>query len=288
MVPLTLQTWHAPTETFISTPRSFGYALTADRLPEGMARFFPLPTDTVPHLSDDETPNPNAPEHYTAHAMPPALTARVLRLLDEEISRLETTLESVEIRAVGSSLLVAYEGDTERLTLALDRWDAKKVQDAAKSFASRDNGDDESDDDDDDLLSSESDSDDDSDLDDDGFVKADKKRARRAPPIAVRLIDFAHTWLVDGDGPDAGVLRGLSTVRALVNGRLEEVEKWMAEHSPATSPTRGKSAVAGAGADAGAGAAQPASQPIADKTPSSPTAPGRPITSPKRAVVALQ
>ena len=48
-----------------------------------------------------------------------------------------------------------------------------------------------------------------------------KKRPR--PPYCVKLIDFAHTRFKPGEGPDEGVLLGLSTVLKLLDGRIEEV-----------------------------------------------------------------
>jgi 1D-myo-inositol-tetrakisphosphate 5-kinase/inositol-polyphosphate multikinase len=48
---------------------------------------------------------------------------------------------------------------------------------------------------------------------------------RAARPFTIRLIDFAHTRLADGEGPDEGVLLGLQTVKELIRGRIGELER---------------------------------------------------------------
>lgn len=189
-----------------------------------MVRFFPLPDDSVPFLSDEEDAPPR--EDYRDHAIPPQLTAKVLSLLDGELARLESALSSIELRAVGASVLIVYEGDAQRLEQALERFAAKRVTLAARSLA--EGLDEDEDEDDDEELDEDSDEDDD---DEDDGVKADEKRAAKCPPLVVRLIDFAHTWLVEGEGPDQGVLLGLKTLRGLVQQRLNEVEAWIAKHS---------------------------------------------------------
>lgn len=207
-------TWHAPSESYIASPRGYGSGLTEERLPEGFARFFPLPTDSVPFVSDEEG---ETREDYKDHAIPPHLSVRVLELLDDELAKLEEVLSKVQLRAVGGSVLIVYEGDAARLEQALERFAARRVTLAAKSLAE---GSDEDDVDELDEEEEESSSDED---DDDG-VKADERRAAKCPPLVVRLIDFAHTWLVEGEGPDEGVLLGLKTLRGLVQRRKAEIE----------------------------------------------------------------
>lgn len=86
---------------------------------------------------------------------------------------------------VGGSLLIVYEGDETRAKEALELWDQEPE-------------DDESSDDDD---------------------EAAKKKP--GPPFAVKLIDFAHTRLTPGQGPDEGVLKGFDTVLSLLQGRID-------------------------------------------------------------------
>ena len=44
-----------------------------------------------------------------------------------------------------------------------------------------------------------------------------------APAYSVPLIDFAHTKLTPGEGPDEGVLKGFDTVIRLFEGRVKEL-----------------------------------------------------------------
>lgn len=225
-----------------------------------MVRYFPLPHDNVSSLVTPPSPAPTtsasstfssaqlappaqsapssvdsiAPPHvpltpltgnavtkeYASHAIPPKLLLRVLDIIDAELSKLETLLSTLEMRFVGASVLVVYEGDAARLAAAIERYDSKPPK-----FASDDQEDDENDELMDLLDEEESDSEDDEDSDDMDGPKAEEKERRRCPPVVLKLIDFAHTWLADGEGPDQGVLLGIKTLRGLVAGRRAEVDK---------------------------------------------------------------
>ncbi|ODN80070.1 hypothetical protein L198_07880 [Cryptococcus wingfieldii CBS 7118] len=280
------QTWHAPTGSYISTPKSFGKTITASQLPEGMVRFFPLPSDEIPSLAIPPSPPPTAtstsageatssseaaahllppepstsstqtadlpptpvtakppsstpsPPSYASHAIPPRLLFRILTLLLAELDRLAQVLGGLEMRFVGSSVLIVYEADGARLEAALDRAEERRAVRALRAASGEGEGEGEMDpmsrrsafSDDGSSCSasfSEEEEDDESveeDLDLDG-VREDERRARKCPPLTVKMIDFAHTWLAEGEGPDEGVLKGLKTLRGLVEGRREEVEK---------------------------------------------------------------
>lgn len=255
------QTWHAPTQSYILTPKSFGKGIKASQLPSGMVRYFPLPTDHIPSLVTPPSPAPttstsstfgnaqlappvpsapssaeskppplpltpltgnNEAKEYAGHALPPKLLLRVLDIVDAELSKLETLLTGLEIRFVGASVLVVYEGDADRLAAALDRLDSRPPK-----FVS-----DEPEDDDDlmDLLEDEeTDSEGSEESDDLDGPKADEREKRRCPPVVLKLIDFAHTWLEEGGGPDQGVLLGLKTLRGLIAGRRGEVQSAVKE-----------------------------------------------------------
>lgn len=43
------------------------------------------------------------------------------------------------------------------------------------------------------------------------------------PPYVVKLVDFAHTRLATGGGPDEGVLRGMDTMLRLLEGRIAQL-----------------------------------------------------------------
>lgn len=55
-------------------------------------------------------------------------------------------------------------------------------------------------------------------------IPDDDAEDRIPRPFTVRLIDFAHTRLADGEGPDEGFLQGVRTVMELVQGRIRELE----------------------------------------------------------------
>lgn len=155
-------------------------------------------------------------QEYASHAIPPALLVRVLDIVDLELGKLEALLQQLEMRFVGASVLVVYEGDPTRLAAALERYDATPPKFHSETGVTADDEDDDGDE------TSGSDDDDDEDDELDG-PKADEKERQKCPPVVLKLIDFAHTWLVDGEGPDQGVLLGLTTLRGLVQGRKRDV-----------------------------------------------------------------
>lgn len=53
----------------------------------------------------------------------------------------------------------------------------------------------------------------------------DEEKEKPGPPYIVKLIDFAHTRLTPGQGPDEGLLKGVDTVIELLEGRIKEVRK---------------------------------------------------------------
>jgi len=155
-------------------------------------------------------------------------------MVDRELEQLESVLQDLEARFVGASILIVYEGDADRLEDALDRWEAKVARQALLAAESAASGggqsgtrsavnwddDDEEEEEDDEI---EEDSSTSSDDDEDDGAAADARKARRCPPMTLKLIDFAHTGLVEGEGPDEGVLKGVKTLRGLVQGRAETV-----------------------------------------------------------------
>jgi 1D-myo-inositol-tetrakisphosphate 5-kinase/inositol-polyphosphate multikinase len=233
------KTWHAPSQTFMLTPKSFGKSIKAEEMPSGMIRFFPSPTDEVPSLvppptppasastTEDKTPIPTiggeVPEAtgkvtllegiYRNHAIPAKTMLRVLALIDKQLSDLETVLQSLEMRFVGASVLIVYEGDLSRLEDALTQWESKiHEEDPLKPVEEED---------DEDMIESESEDESEDDLD---GTKEDEKMAKECPPVIVKMIDFAHTWIAEGQGVDEGVLKGLTTLRSLIRGRKAELE----------------------------------------------------------------
>jgi 1D-myo-inositol-tetrakisphosphate 5-kinase/inositol-polyphosphate multikinase len=100
---------------------------------------------------------------------------------------------------IGGSLLVIYEADLERAKGSLASM--------ASGFALSEEG-----------LENDDDDDDDVDVEDD----EEEEEASRLPYV-VKLIDFAHTKLVLGQGPDEGVLLGIDTTLKLLDGRIAQI-----------------------------------------------------------------
>ena len=112
-----------------------------------------------------------------------------------EVAEIREVLSSLEIRMVGASLLIIYEADWTRAEQSLT------------SFCEEDDEEDEEDVDDDD--------------DDDDEDESVSKRP--GPPFIAKLIDFAHTRLAPGEGPDQSLLFGIDTTLKLLDARLAEI-----------------------------------------------------------------
>lgn len=132
------------------------------------------------------------------------------------------------MRFVGASLLIVYEGDPVRLEAALDREEKAGVRGESDGKEHRNGDSERSIFSDDGSIDSDSDGDEDDEYDSEDDLdgkKKDERRTRKCPALTLKMIDFAHTWLAQGEGPDEGVLKGLRTFRSLVERRLEEVEQ---------------------------------------------------------------
>lgn len=93
---------------------------------------------------------------------------------------------------VGGSILVIYEGDPARLAEAIDH---------TASTALKELG---------------------------GTSDSAEEVSKPIPVYSVKLIDFAHTILQEGLGPDEGVLLGVDTTISLLEGRINEVQEALA------------------------------------------------------------
>lgn len=125
------------------------------------------------------------------------------------MQEIRDVLGKTELHLVGSSLLVIYEGDWDRAEMGVQwlarHWDQETEEEKDEGAEIEgDEGVEEEEEDD----SSEGDSEDEG----------------NNWPCVVRLIDFAHTRLKPGQGPDPGVLKGLETVLNLLDGRIASVE----------------------------------------------------------------
>ncbi|KAJ7134847.1 hypothetical protein C8R44DRAFT_829198 [Mycena epipterygia] len=132
---------------------------------------------------------PIATADAPTQGLPAALLLQILELLREDVQDIRDALAVLEVRMVGASLLILYESDAARAEEGL-KW----------------------------MLNDQYEDEDEDDDDDD-----DENEPKPGPPCDVRLIDFAHTRLVPGQGPDEGVLLGISTLLALLDERIAAV-----------------------------------------------------------------
>ena len=116
---------------------------------------------------------------------------------------IKEAFQQVHLRMVGGSLLIVYEGDWEDAAEGINTFFKEGDFDDQEQEQEQDKEDNEEEDD------NESD-------EDDG-----KKRPH--PLYCVKLIDFAHTRIKPREGPDEGILLGLSTMLKLLDGWIEEV-----------------------------------------------------------------
>jgi 1D-myo-inositol-tetrakisphosphate 5-kinase/inositol-polyphosphate multikinase len=115
--------------------------------------------------------------------LPRATLRAVLEGIIKDVKEIRVTFAELELRIVGGSLLIIYEADWDKAKECLQKSDEEEVDDEEE-------GDDEDDED------------------------------EKALPFAVKLIDFAHTKVVPGQGPDEGVLLGIDSTIKLLNERL--------------------------------------------------------------------
>ena len=149
--------------------------------------------------------------------LPVSLLLPILRTIRRSVQELRDVMNSTELRLVGSSLLVVYEGDWDHAEVGVqslanqlasvtgdegERKEEEMCEDAEGQVEEVEGSEVESEEDDDDG---------DDDEEEDGGSGC---------PCVVRLIDFAHTRLKPGQGPDPGVLKGLDTLLDLLDGRI--------------------------------------------------------------------
>lgn len=202
-----LQVYDLSRDAPVNVPKSYGKSLKPADLPDGIAQFFPH----SPHPSRPSSPNSSPPPEY-AHTsdpremfngtgLPPEMLLPILESLREDIAEIRAALTQVHLRMVGASLLIVYEADWKRCREGLKRF---------REDGSDDDCDEDEDDDDDDE---------------------DEDAAKPGPPYIVKLIDFAHTRIVPGQGPDQSVLTGIDTVLKLLDGRIHEVKALLDDES---------------------------------------------------------
>lgn len=149
--------------------------------------------------------------------VPPTGTGLLMNILEpllsgirEEVGDLTDAFSGVDMRMVGGSLLIVYEADWERAREGL-----RLLQEQAEEGYQSDNEDEEGEEEDEEDEEGE----------DSGELEGAHVTKPVGPPFVVRLIDFAHTRMAPGQGPDEGVLQGLRTVLRLLDGRLDQLRR---------------------------------------------------------------
>jgi hypothetical protein len=140
--------------------------------------------------------------------LPRRLLLPVLRSIRQSVQDIRDVISAIEMRMVGSSLLIIYEGDWDRAEMGV-QWLAEQAANATGGEETNGVGrefEEASDEDEEEYEESDDESD-----DEHGDYKS---------PCVVKVIDFAHTRLKPGEGPDQSVLKGLETVLALLDGRI--------------------------------------------------------------------
>ncbi|KAF8874215.1 hypothetical protein CPB84DRAFT_1817922 [Gymnopilus junonius] len=204
------QVYDNATSKPIQTPKTYGKSLKPHQLGEGIAKFFPLfgQSEFLPvagPTSGEDIDMSDSTSSYS-FGLPIELLTPIVQGIREEVVLLREVYEPLEIRMIAASLLIIYEADWDRAEEALTRY-----------FVEEDN---------------EEDSDEEDDDDD------ETKPKKVGLPFVVRLIDFAHTNLVPGKGPDKGVLLGMETVINLLDDRLKK-SRLEAVHSSGSYPNLG-------------------------------------------------
>ncbi|KAH8833211.1 inositol polyphosphate multikinase [Flagelloscypha sp. PMI_526] len=128
---------------------------------------------------------PTSSDPSVGSGLPPRVLLPILKHICAEIKEILTAFEKIEARVVGGSLLIIYEADLAQ------------AEDGVNSFYSE-------------CTPSE-------------IVADDEKKY--SPLCQVKMIDFAHTRLVPGQGEDKGVVKGFNSILSLIAGRIEELQK---------------------------------------------------------------
>ncbi|KAG1805784.1 uncharacterized protein BJ212DRAFT_1390238 [Suillus subaureus] len=188
----------------ILTPKSYGKSIKKEQLPDGIELFFPVSSAPYP-----TPPNPiETPESDVSNpGLPPILLHCVLTTLQTDLEELKAIMSNIEMRMVGGSALIVYEGDWERASKAL----------------STSSGTATTEEDEDDEVEVE--------IDENGQIvlesipdeAIEEEEEPQAPLCSLSLIDFAHTRLIDGAGPDEGVLKGIQTMIDLIRQRKDKI-----------------------------------------------------------------
>ncbi|KAL1753540.1 hypothetical protein FB107DRAFT_250078 [Schizophyllum commune] len=185
------------TNTPINTPKSYGKSIKVTDLPDGIAKFFPVAHASTGDPSSTNTQTTPDTQPTRTNGLPSSTLLPILRGIRRDVAAIRDHLSKIEMRMVGGSVLIIYEADWERAAEA-----------AARIGTAEEEEDEEID----------------SDEEEDEGKGDEGPKNKPGPAFVVKLIDFAHTRLAPGEGPDSGVLLGLDTTLKLLDGRIAQVE----------------------------------------------------------------
>ncbi|KAF9460922.1 hypothetical protein BDZ94DRAFT_1299604 [Collybia nuda] len=193
----------------IDTPKSYGKSIRPCDLPDGIARFFPvgISAPEVRHVAPEDltsefsTVSCSTTYHTENSGLPCHILLPIICAIRSRIVEMRAAYSSVEMRMVGGSLLVMYESDWARAEEGVkspDKTTNKGIVDGKVDDEREGDG---------------------KNGDDEGWR-----------PYVVKLIDFAHAKLSPGAGPDEGVLKGMDTIIALLDGRIDNLRNGNRTH----------------------------------------------------------
>jgi len=141
-------------------------------------------------------PLSSADDQAAGEGLPSRLLIPVIRGIMVEIQKIKHALEQLDYTMIGSSLLIIYEADWDRSAQGLEYLFQNPAVDEDEEEES--GGEEEE-------------------------TTEEVDRSKPGPPYRVRLIDFAHTRLLPGHGPDQRMLKGIDSLLALLEGRITEI-----------------------------------------------------------------
>ncbi|EJD47969.1 SAICAR synthase-like protein [Auricularia subglabra TFB-10046 SS5] len=180
------QVYNHDKQEFENIPKSYGKSIKPADLPDGMAKFLPVAT-----VSEDGV--------ITGSGLPAPLLVRVIDGILSRLRGVERALQTLEYRMVGGSALIIYESNVAALEASFLTYSSEDDEEGYISDVESD-----------------------SDAADESEAKTEDKKPDPKPYV-VKLIDFAHTHLTPGKGPDTGVLLGLETTIKLFEGRKAQL-----------------------------------------------------------------
>lgn len=184
-----------------------------EQLQEGIENFFPCSISSSPTNSDLGT----SPLVTSTIGLPADTLLTLLTSLHGALTDLRKSLSGAHVRMVGGSVLIVYEGDWETAAAASGRGGGPENFEEEES---EEDGGAESD-----LIEVEVDEQGEIIMGSETSESSSETSSTDLPPrlYTISLIDFAHTRVVPGEGPDQGVLTGMDTLIRLVDRRKREV-----------------------------------------------------------------